>query len=161
MPSKPKLQHNVDIAIDVEQVFKRKTPPSADDLRRDILLLTIANWRSMDGKNKSSASVLKGLSSDERAKLTMLGHISTLLTTGHPTIDAKATVSNAVTGQIHPGSITLVCSLDETNVSGEAKTELIRINAVGDSVSAEPDKSGQELLDNWSTVEDPCVGLLD
>ncbi|CDO76662.1 hypothetical protein BN946_scf184897.g1 [Trametes cinnabarina] len=109
----------------------------------------------MDGKNKSSASVLKGLSSDERAKLTMLGHISTLLTTGHPTIDAKATVSNAVTGQIHPGSITLVCSLDETNVSGEAKTELIRINAVGDSVSAEPDKSGQELLDNWSTVEDP------
>ncbi|KAI9056326.1 hypothetical protein FKP32DRAFT_1689688, partial [Trametes sanguinea] len=81
--------------ITAHDVFPRDVQ-TADDLRRDIALLTIANLEVRKSLTCSAKSAVKNLSSDMRIKSAMLSDISTLLTIGLPTS------VNAVTGRTRP-----------------------------------------------------------
>ncbi|KAJ2993698.1 hypothetical protein NUW54_g7677 [Trametes sanguinea] len=70
--------------ITAHDVFPRDVQ-TADDIRQDIALLTIATLEVSKSLNCSAKSAVKNLSSDMRMKSAMLDHISTMLTIGLPT----------------------------------------------------------------------------
>ncbi|OSC99697.1 hypothetical protein PYCCODRAFT_804538 [Trametes coccinea BRFM310] len=88
------------------------------------------------------------MSSDERAKSTVLGHISTLLGARHPESNGPSALDyNAVSGRIEPHGATIVCSFTEMNPSESAETVLRSAVVNADE--------GKRMLENWSTIEDP------
>ncbi|OSC99731.1 hypothetical protein PYCCODRAFT_1438085 [Trametes coccinea BRFM310] len=137
------------MTISVEDVFEREIQ-TLDDLRRDILLLTIANADYRIGETHHFKSTMKGvsLSSDEHAKYAVLGHISTLLGARHPQAHGPSALDcNAVSGRIDPHGATIVCSLAETSPSENAETVVRRAVVNADE--------GKRVLEDWSTIEDP------
>ncbi|KAL7284597.1 hypothetical protein ACG7TL_001891 [Trametes sanguinea] len=134
--------------ISVEDVFQREIQ-ILNDLRRDIFLLTIANTECKIGETHSSKSAMEDImSSDERAKSTVLGHTSTLLGARHPESNGPSALDyNAVSGRIEPHGATIVCSFTEMNPSESAETVLRSAVVNADE--------GKRMLENWSTIEDP------
>ncbi|KAI9056345.1 hypothetical protein FKP32DRAFT_1454184 [Trametes sanguinea] len=127
--------------ITAHDVFPREVQ-TADDIRRDIALLTIANLEVTKSLTCSAKSAVKNLSSDMRIKSAMLSDISTLLTIGLPTS------VNAVTGRIDPDGVTIVCasSEPERRVTGQARTVVRK-------VAVDP-LEGKRLLYNWESLPD-------
>ncbi|KAL7284612.1 hypothetical protein ACG7TL_001907 [Trametes sanguinea] len=135
--------------ISVEDVFQRDIQ-TLNDLRRDILLLTIANADAKIGETHYFKSAMEGvsLSSDERAKYAVLGHISTLLGARHPQANGPSALDcNAVSGRIDPHGATIACSVVETSPSENAETVVRRAVVNADE--------GKRVLEDWSTIEDP------
>ncbi|KAJ3003491.1 hypothetical protein NUW54_g5270 [Trametes sanguinea] len=127
--------------ITAHDVFStRRDVQTADDIRRDIGLLTIANLEVSKSRNCSAKSAVKNLSSNMRMKSATLDHISTLLTIGLPT------TVNAVTGRIEPDGVTIVCASSERRETGQAGT-IIR------KVAVDP-LEGKRLLDDWESLPD-------
>ncbi|KAI9056364.1 hypothetical protein FKP32DRAFT_1456503 [Trametes sanguinea] len=146
--------------ITADDVFADRQTPSLsglDLLRRDVALLTIAN-SGIDG-GEVQVTKFPPEFSDEHAKLTILRHISTLLTTGCNASTTGVTQANAVTGLVHPNATAhILCAYDEAAVgalpsrsstaqSPPAESSIVKIN-----VSPE---DGKRLLTCWATAKDP------
>ncbi|KAL7284587.1 hypothetical protein ACG7TL_001881 [Trametes sanguinea] len=134
--------------ITAEMVFKDSNPNVSDDFRRDIALLSIAMNRRKDGLSTGADfGTSDGMHSDRRA---LLGHISTLLTTGHVEDRTAATV-NAVTGGIdaQAGVISLVCADNEKMNPGVKSPGLVKCDITRER--------GKQLLEEWDAKQDPSV----
>ncbi|KAI9056353.1 hypothetical protein FKP32DRAFT_1455822 [Trametes sanguinea] len=136
MPRRPLTQGP---GVTADNLFHRVNQ-TADDLHRDIALLTFANAKLRTGDAYHARYALKDLSSDMRAKSAMLTGISTLLTTG------RRATANAVTGRIDPDCVTLLCSANEGIVSDQSQTVIRKI-------PVDP-AEGERLLSSWWDIPD-------
>ncbi|KAI9056343.1 hypothetical protein FKP32DRAFT_1682307 [Trametes sanguinea] len=128
--------------ITAETVFKNSDPTSSNDLRRDIALLSTAlNQRKFGPSTGANVSAGDEAHSADKA---LLGHISSLLTTGHAG-DLNAATVNAVIGRFDAqgGVVSLVCSDNEKMEAAVKAPELL-----GCAISKD---RGKKLLEGWDT----------
>ncbi|KAJ2992568.1 hypothetical protein NUW54_g7903 [Trametes sanguinea] len=138
MSAKPTMRTS---ALSASDVFPRDNH-TGDDLRRQIAnILTIASAKLKKGEPYSAKVLFKHLSSDTRAKSAILGHVSTVLTVGHPPTD------NVVTGRLDPDGVTLLCTTHQKSEPGQAQAAIR-------SVPIDP-AEGKRLLDQWWAIPDP------
>ncbi|OSC99742.1 hypothetical protein PYCCODRAFT_1427042 [Trametes coccinea BRFM310] len=136
--------------LPIPQKLRAKLKPAPErNLHRDIALLTHALKTVRKGASCTIEAALasKNLSAEKRTEFVTFGHISTLLTAGHPKEDPLVTKTvNAVTGRADLHKVTMLCTTNEASELGIAQTAI-------QSVSVDISR-GRELLAGWANLQD-------
>ncbi|KAI0356998.1 hypothetical protein OH77DRAFT_1477311 [Trametes cingulata] len=121
-----------------ENVFKG---PSADDMRRQICLLTMALARCPDGPPTSSALLSSDLGL--KKKLNLLRHVATLLTIGTDSDRTAATVNAAVTGSLEPDRVVCLIATEsgpaalDNNSTSDAEVVKLEVGENRDEIASD------------------------
>ncbi|KAI0357016.1 hypothetical protein OH77DRAFT_1423306 [Trametes cingulata] len=133
-----------------ENVFKGRT---ADDMRRQIGLLTVALARCPDGPPTSSALFSNDLGL--KKKLNLLRHVATLLTIGTDSDRTAATVNAAVTGSLEPDRVVCLIATESgpaaLNTDSTSDAEIVKLE-----VGENRDEIASDLLENWFERSGKC-----